>query len=384
VQTAPKMTPADPVPAPYVPDVVQQYVAHTEAGVSLRQMAKLLRCHPSTVLRRIRRVEQMRDCPLFDAGLRAYEEELKPQAPQLRCRVEKELRRMSGARPNPSALRRPPNFQNEARRVLRRLCETGAVLAVAADMDMAVVVRESATGETTRTAVVSQHVAQGLALEGWISTDKPGRIMRYTITHAGRAALKGFLARDEPQPARPSRQAELAEAPATFDAAPLGWAGPGGSDCPDGARTLRYNLSESPLIALSRRKDKNGDAFLSGDLVRCGERLREDFELAQMGPQLAKDWDRILAGPVESADLPAARGFGPEAAKARVIAAMRDMGPGLSDVAIRCCCYLEGLESAEQRMGWSARSGKIVLRIALQRLKRHYDDTLTVESELIG
>jgi hypothetical protein len=31
------------------------------------------------------------------------------------------------------------------------------------------------------------------------------------------------------------------------------------------------------------------------------------------------------------------------------------------------------LEKTEQIMGWSARSGKIVLRIALQRLKRYYD-----------
>ncbi|HAR51660.1 MAG TPA: helix-turn-helix domain containing protein, partial [Roseovarius nubinhibens] len=60
-----------------------------------------------------------------------------------------------------------------------------------------------------------------------------------------------------------------------------------------------------------------------------------------------------------------------------------DLGPGLGDIALRCCCHLEGLESAERRMGWSARSGKIVLRIALQRLKRFYDG-LGDEAAMIG
>jgi len=66
-----------------------------------------------------------------------------------------------------------------------------------------------------------------------------------------------------------------------------------------------------------------------------------------------------------------------------VAGALRDLGPGLGDVALRCCCYLEGLELAERRMGWSARSGKVVLRIALQRLKRHYDG-LGAAAAMIG
>jgi hypothetical protein len=51
---------------------------------------------------------------------------------------------------------------------------------------------------------------------------------------------------------------------------------------------------------------------------------------------------------------------------------------------LRCCCHLEGLEAAEKRLGWSARSGKIVLRIALDRLRRHYLETYGGLSPLIG
>jgi hypothetical protein len=41
------------------------------------------------------------------------------------------------------------------------------------------------------------------------------------------------------------------------------------------------------------------------------------------------------------------------------------------------------MEAVEEHMGWSARSGKIVLRIALLRLKSHYD-TSSSWSPMIG
>ena len=62
---------------------------------------------------------------------------------------------------------------------------------------------------------------------------------------------------------------------------------------------------------------------------------------------------------------------------------LRAMGPGLADILVGCCCFEEGLEDFESRQGWSARSGKIVLRIALQRLA-HYYDTSPEDEAMIG
>ena len=74
----------------------------------------------------------------------------------------------------------------------------------------------------------------------------------------------------------------------------------------------------------------------------------------------------------------------PYGVDAVTLLALRDLGPGLSDVALRVCCQLEGLEVAERRMGWAARSGKVVLRIALQRLRRHYEENYGKAGPLIG
>jgi hypothetical protein len=43
------------------------YLAHTEKGESLRALAEASGTHPSTVMRRVRRVEARRDDPLVDS-----------------------------------------------------------------------------------------------------------------------------------------------------------------------------------------------------------------------------------------------------------------------------------------------------------------------------
>lgn len=273
------------------------------------------------------------------------------------------------------------NMSDSAFRVLRRLAETGAVLAVAKDLDKAVVVRDLPGGKSAQTTVVPRAVAEVMALNEWISAlPSLGRISRYGITSLGRAALKRMLEQDGAD-AAPDGMAEDAQ---PFAAQHRDWDTRRSRDA-DGARKVKYNLAESPLIALARRRDKDGKLFLSDDLVAAGERLREDFELAQMGPRVAQNWDNFMTGPQGGGYRPSeGRSGGTQAAADRVHGALKDLGPGLGDVVLRCCCFLEGIETTEKIMGWSARSGKVVLRIALQRLKRHYDETGAPGGSMIG
>ncbi|WP_170480241.1 DUF6456 domain-containing protein [Ruegeria arenilitoris] len=351
------------VPA-WVPEGAQRYLDHTESGRSIRDIARSAGCHASTILRQIRRIEMRRDDPLVDAALQSLARTHFPHVDG--------GDQMAGNATRQADFEAPGDdeFEREVLRVLRRLCETGAVLAVAEDMDKAVVVRDGGFRSATKTTVVDCKIAQAMALKDWISCDKPGRISRYRISTSGRAALSHLIAKTE-NTARTRNEYGMGEAQSAFQPCAVDEK----DRISERTRRIRYNAAESPLMALSRRRDRNGKPFLDETLVAAGERLREDFELSQIGPQVAQNWDRYLTGGGRGGFQPDTfSGQGASAARDRVVRALSDLGPGLSDVALRCRCYLEGLELAEKRMGWSARSGKIVLRIALQRLKRHYDD----------
>ncbi|MFV0492728.1 MAG: DUF6456 domain-containing protein [Pseudorhodobacter sp.] len=354
----------------WLPDAVRLYLDHTEQGVSLRKLAKREGVHASTVMRQVRRYETRRDDPLVDEALDLLGRVQGQTAPEISRKEEAAM--TAPIRPDTLVIDET-KILNEGRRILRRLAEPDTVLAIAPDMEKAAVLRNMPDGSSGRIAVLDRTVAQAFALKDWISCRKQGRISTYRITAAGRAAMKRFNGLDG-----------MAEAPAGFAHQHRDWAErvvpEEGSD-----RRIRYNSAESPVTVLARRRDKDGKPFLSAALVEAAERLREDFELAQLGPRVTQNWERFLTGGDRGGFHPdIGRSGGASGARERVSAALRDLGPGLGDMVLRCCCFLEGLEMAEQRMGWSARSGKIVLRIALERLRRHYDEIYGKFGPMIG
>jgi DNA-binding MarR family transcriptional regulator len=343
----------------WVPEVARRYLDHTSRGVPLREVARRDGCHPSTILRQIRRLESRRDDPLIDDALETLAAQI-TNAPD-----QKDLPFMT-AMTTQSSLLDDDTIAREARRILRRLCEKDSVLVVSHEMDRAVVLRQPDGDAPTRTAVLPRAVAQAFALKDWIGCFAAGKVTRYRITEAGRAALKRLLAEDHK---RKVEARGMAEAPSPFLTQHAEW---GEREIPGEDGPMRVNLAESPLGSLARKKDKNGTPFLSLDLVVAGERLREDFEAAQMGPRVGQNWERFLTAGDRGSFGAGGPATGPADARKRVSDALHELGPGLGDVVLRVCCYLEGLEQAEKRMGWAARSGKIVLRIALQRLEQHY------------
>lgn len=306
------------VPA-WVPATALMYLAHTEQGAGIRALARQAAVHPSTILRQVRRWEMRRDDPLIDAA----------------------LRRLSRVIRAPETKSAEAPVAEDPIRVLRRLAEPGVMLAIAREMETAIVVRDLGGGQSDRIDSLDRRLAEDMALRDWIaSADPAARVARYRITPAGRAALREGMARSE------NTATGLGEAQAAFDPRPR----------------PRSPVTESPLAVLGRRRDRDGRSFLSRAQVRAGERLREDHALADL-PLLDRSEMMLFLDAPE----PGAR------AAARLWRALHALGPDMSELMLRCCCHQEGLECTERALGWSARSGKVVLRIALTLLTRHYE-----------
>lgn len=132
-------------------------------------------------------------------------------------------------------------------------------------------------------------------------------------------------------------------------------------------RSVTVNMAESPLGWLFAR------GLVSRRQFDAGERLRGDWERAQLAPRVTMAWDAA----------PVARGRGGSApdvdlngaqidARRRFDAAVAAAGPGLADILWRVVCAGDGMREAESALGWPARAGKLVLTLALDRVADFY------------
>ncbi|WP_379921874.1 DUF6456 domain-containing protein [Erythrobacter sp. R86502] len=130
------------------------------------------------------------------------------------------------------------------------------------------------------------------------------------------------------------------------------------------SRTVTVNLAESPLVWLHAR------GHLDDRLLDAGEALRADYERAQIAPSVTMRWDPVRIRSTGERGLSA--GERQLAARKRFDGAIRAAGRGLEDILWRVVCAGEALPEAEKTLSWPARSGKLVLRIALERVAEFY------------
>ena len=130
----------------------------------------------------------------------------------------------------------------------------------------------------------------------------------------------------------------------------------------------------SPLDWLHERRDKNGNPMISDEEFRAGERLRADFNRAQMQPRVTASY----SGLPDERRAKAAPGTGLELfeavadARDRVRKAFIAVGTDHANVLLDVCCLEFGLSRLEREAGWPQRSGKIILQMALRQLAWHY------------
>ena len=132
-------------------------------------------------------------------------------------------------------------------------------------------------------------------------------------------------------------------------------------------RSVTVNQVESPLGWLHKHGHLDRRQF------EAGEQLRLDWERANLSPCVTMRWDPapgLARGQARASTLE--RTEQQASAKDRFDCALEAAGPGMTDILWRVVCGVEGMRDAETALGWPARAGKLVLKMALDRVAGFY------------
>lgn len=253
----------------------------------------------------------------------------------------------------------PQELQREARRLLPLLAHPGAY---ARKSRLSSISNTSAQIEIVRKANQKRpsahcecRIIDALCRQEWIACHEPDQ---WAITALGAKFLTRHSAGEEGFRAQHQKIVERV------------------AEMPDGSRRpVRVNEAENPLIWLRRHKMPDGSPFLDDNLFAAGERLHIDFTKAQLQPSVTTNWAQVTlqgAGRNGAANGIADLNEAAQAARKRFEKALALIGPEMASATVDVCCFSLGLGEVERARHWPQRSAKLVIRLSLGQLARHY------------
>lgn len=241
----------------------------------------------------------------------------------------------------------------DVRRLLEALARDESASGRAGLRDGFIVLSGRRNGVTTILANIPCAAVEAAAARGLVRWRGEGEAKRLEISGEGAAFARRCAA---PAGLEPFRAQHLEAVVRPLE--------PGGA-------AVMVDESESPLAWLARRKDRTGAPFLDAAQYAAGQRFGRDVASAQLLPRVTSDWSGQVRAP----------GAGPRnltpsemavAARQRLDRAANALGAELANLLIDVCGFQKRLELVERERAWPARAGKLVLRIALDRLADHY------------
>lgn len=140
------------------------------------------------------------------------------------------------------------------------------------------------------------------------------------------------------------------------------------------ANVAMLEIDISPIVKLYNRQRNIAYKYLKERHLYAGQRLFKNFLNANLQPNITMDWNKLNSvkqnhymGKKES-------GFSENnyIARTKLYDSLKHVGEEFSAILVEICIFGNGLEATEKTMNWPARSGKLLLTLALDKLADFY------------
>lgn len=145
---------------------------------------------------------------------------------------------------------------------------------------------------------------------------------------------------------------------------------------------LQSDSDYGPLLKLYNRQRNMAQKYLTIEHLQAGQKLFTEFTKANLQPKVTMDWDKLNSVPqphyTGNALGAGQMGFSEAiyAARKRLYESLAYVGHEYAAILVEICLFGNGLEATERAMNWPARSGKLLLTMALDRLADYYGISL--------